>query len=140
MNIKKMEKGFTLIELMIVVAIVGILASLALPAYGTYTERAKCAEVLAAAGPAKTAVEVAFQTRGMGDFTGLTSGLLGIPTDLTTPSPHVASVATAIGIITVTGQDTVSDKTYILTPTIPGGAGTPVLWAVTGTCSGAGLC
>ena len=139
MNIKKMEKGFTLIELMIVVAIVGILASLALPAYGTYTERAKFAEVLAAAGPAKTAVEVAVQTRGMGGFTGLTSGLLGIPTDLTTPSTHVASVETLVGVVTVTGAATVSGLTYVLTPSITG-AGAPVLWAVTGTCSGAGLC
>ena len=139
MNIKKMEKGFTLIELMIVVAIVGILASLALPAYGTYTERAKFAEVLAAAGPAKTAVEVAFQTRGMGDFTGLTSGLLGIPTDLTTPSTHVASVVTAVGIITVTGAATVSSLTYVLTPSIVA-AGSPIVWAVSGGCLTAGLC
>jgi type IV pilus assembly protein PilA len=139
MNIKKMEKGFTLIELMIVVAIVGILASLALPAYGTYTERAKFAEVLAAAGPAKTAVEVAVQTRGMGGFTGLTSGLLGIPTDLTTPSTHVASVETLVGVVTVTGAATVSGLTYILTPSITG-AGAPVIWAVTGGCLAAGLC
>jgi type IV pilus assembly protein PilA len=139
MNIKKMEKGFTLIELMIVVAIVGILASLALPAYGTYTERAKFAEVLAAAGPAKTAVEVAVQTRGMGGFTGLTSGLLGIPTDLTTPSTHVASVETLVGVVTVTGAATVSGLTYTLTPSITG-AGAPVIWAVTGGCLAAGLC
>ncbi|MGL5500067.1 MAG: pilin, partial [Plesiomonas shigelloides] len=58
----KKQSGFTLIELMIVVAIVAILAAVALPAYQTYTLRAKYSEVIAAAGPAKTAVEVCVQT------------------------------------------------------------------------------
>jgi len=59
-NMKK-QSGFTLIELMIVVAIVAILAAIALPAYQTYTLRAKFAEVISAAGPAKTAFEVCAQ-------------------------------------------------------------------------------
>ncbi|MFQ2701516.1 prepilin-type N-terminal cleavage/methylation domain-containing protein [Aeromonas caviae] len=59
-NMKK-QSGFTLIELMIVVAIVAILAAIALPAYQTYTLRAKFAEVVSAAGPAKTAFEVCAQ-------------------------------------------------------------------------------
>lgn len=54
----KRQSGFTLIELMIVVAIVAILAAIALPAYQTYTKRAKFSEVIAAIGPAKTAIEV----------------------------------------------------------------------------------
>ncbi len=57
----KRQSGFTLIELMIVVAIVAILAAIALPAYKTYTKRAKFSEVIAAVGPAKTAVEVCVQ-------------------------------------------------------------------------------
>ena len=57
----KRQSGFTLIELMIVVAIVAILAAIALPAYQTYTLRAKYSEVVAAAGPAKTAFEVCAQ-------------------------------------------------------------------------------
>ncbi|MGQ4866878.1 type IVa pilus major pilin TapA [Aeromonas caviae] len=57
----KRQSGFTLIELMIVVAIVAILAAIALPAYQTYTLRAKYSEVIAAAGPAKTAFEVCAQ-------------------------------------------------------------------------------
>ena len=57
----KKQSGFTLIELMIVVAIVAILAAVAMPAYQTYTKRAKFAEVVAASGPAKTAIEVCIQ-------------------------------------------------------------------------------
>lgn len=57
----KKQSGFTLIELMIVVAIVAILAAIALPAYQQYTLRAKYSEVVAAAGPAKTAFEVCAQ-------------------------------------------------------------------------------
>ena len=57
----KRQSGFTLIELMIVVAIVAILAAIALPAYQSYTKRAKFSEVIAAVGPAKTAVEVCVQ-------------------------------------------------------------------------------
>ena len=57
----KKQTGFTLIELMIVVAIVAILAAVALPAYRTYTQRAKFSEVIAATGPAKTAIEVGVQ-------------------------------------------------------------------------------
>lgn len=58
----KRQSGFTLIELMIVVAIVAILAAIALPAYQTYALRAKFSEVIAAAGPAKTAFEVCAQS------------------------------------------------------------------------------
>ena len=59
---KQAQKGFTLIELMIVIAIIGILAAVAVPQYGQYTKRAKFAEVVSATAPIKTGVDVCLQT------------------------------------------------------------------------------
>ncbi len=61
---KQVQKGFTLIELMIVVAIIGILAAVALPAYQSYTDRAAFSEVISATAAAKTAAEVCAQIKG----------------------------------------------------------------------------
>ena len=69
---KRMQKGFTLIELMIVVAIIGILAAVALPAYQDYTVRAKVSEVILAASSAKVAVSEAAQANGTMDAGSIT--------------------------------------------------------------------
>lgn len=138
---KKIQKGFTLIELMIVVAIIGILAAVALPAYQTYTNRAAFSELVLAATPIRTAVELAVQTRSPANAAAVASGALGIPASVTAAAGvHGASVTA--GVITMVWElDTGSDLntiTYILTPTDI--MAPPIEWTQGGTCMAAGFC
>lgn len=119
-KIQNNQKGFTLIELMIVVAIIGILAAVALPAYQDYTIRAKVSEGLAVSASAKVAVTETIQDRGLTALTGLDEASVGYPG---ASSKYVASVGIAAGVITVTTQDTgaPTDVVFTLTPTIQTG-------------------
>jgi type IV pilus assembly protein PilA len=130
---RSIQKGFTLIELMIVVAIIGILAAVALPAYQDYTVRAKTSEVVLAASGGKTAVAEAYQTLGHMPANATSAGV-GTQT-----SPYVSDVAYSYtsatkSLITATAgvkEPKISGSTVILT----GSAGTDgvVSWVCTGT-------
>ncbi len=133
------QQGFTLIELMIVIAIIGILAAIALPQYQTYTKKARFSEVVLAASSAKGLVDVCFQTRGAGDLANCNSAAkVGLDETGAAAGKHVLSVSVgAAGLVTATGESTVDDATYILKPTAADGT---LTWAQSGTCIAAGLC
>ena len=121
---RKMQKGFTLIELMIVVAIIGILAAIALPAYQDYTKRAKLSEVILAASACRTTVTEVYQTANSG--TTMAAGSWGCESSGST-SKYVALVATdANGAIKVTAQGTgdtnIDGKFVTLVPLTAAGA------------------
>src|SRR5690554_5634322 len=115
----QMQKGFTLIELMIVVAIIGILASVALPAYQDYTIRAQASEGLSLASGLKIQVADVYAEKGA--LTNIASGSDGIPDATDVTGKYVTQVEVAAGVITATfGGDAnanLSGETLELTPT-----------------------
>ncbi|MGE6293549.1 pilin [Aeromonas media] len=156
-NMKK-QSGFTLIELMIVVAIVAILAAIALPAYQTYTQKAKFSEAIAATGSLKTAVEVCVQTQDIATTNTLCTvqGSNGIPV-----APSAAGYVNDVDLavdgtapdvkITVTSQGinsgaSAAGATYILGGDVDATT-RQVIWkhdgtsdTTGGTCVALGLC
>jgi len=115
---KRTILGFTIIELLITLAIIAIIAVIAVPSYMNYTRRAYYSEVVQAAAPYKLGVAECYHTTG--SLVACAAGSNGIPAARTTAVGSVASLAVAAGVITVTpvaARGILVTDTYILTPT-----------------------
>ena len=142
-DMKKVQQGFTLIELMIVVAIIGILAAIALPQYQQYTKKARFTEAISVAESYKTAVALCAQD--LGTVTGCSGGSNGVPADRTTATGNVESVATSNGTVkvtsTVTGANGNAATKYVyeVTPTVNADS---VTWSfgANNNCAADGFC
>ena len=133
------QMGFTLLELLVVFAVIGVLASLAVPRLQSQVQKARFINVINSAAPVKAAIETCFQKKGV--LASCTAGNNEIPADVGLIDGNNSVVVTANGVITAQGNvdngfNGVA-QTYILTPTAVNGG---LTWAVGGSCTASNYC
>lgn len=134
------QKGFTLIELTIVIAIIGILAAIAIPSYQSYTKKARFTEVVLAATSVRSNIDICFQNRDNHTLSNCDSlNKIGINPSVVTAPKTINSITIDVNtaMITVTGEPSVNSETYTLLPTVNNDT---LNWTAGGTCIAAGLC
>lgn len=133
---QRAQKGFTLIELMIVVAIIGILAAVAIPAYQDYIKKAKFQDIISSAAPVEMAISQCLNENG-GDVTLCdTAAKVGITTITNSKEATTAIAITPLtAVVTATAGAPAGSYTYIRTPSLAAGA-TSISWLQSGSCLG----
>lgn len=114
--LRPLQKGFTLIELMIVIAIIAILATIAIPSYTSYTQKAALSELLHASASYKSDVEICIYNTG--NITGCNAGSNGIQANKSdnNETKYLKSVSVANGVISVEGKGNLDGYGYTMTP------------------------
>ena len=138
--LKKAQQGFTLIELMIVVAIIGILAAVAIPSYQDYIKKSKFQDIISSAAAVETAISVCMNENA-GDATLCnTPAKVGLTAIVNSKEATTAlAITAATAAVTATAGAPAGGWTYIRTPTLTAGD-SAMVWTQTGTCLAAKTC